>query len=118
MMESFKKCPCCGHIWSTRGAFLSDEEIKIDGYVADLEFLEEGLFLFTHVRKGCGSTMALKAGTFRDLYGGPVYAERLRGGDECPGHCLQIHNLERCRAKCECAYVREVIHAIERWPRG
>jgi hypothetical protein len=116
--KSFKKCPCCGYTWATREAFLSDGKLKINGYLADLKHIEEGLFLFTHLSRGCGSTMAVKAGDFKDLYDGPIYTERKTGSEECPGHCLHIYDLERCPAECECAYVREVLQTIEHWPRG
>lgn len=116
--KAFKKCPCCGHLWRTREVFLSDEKLKLNGYLADLKQLEEGLFLFTHLTRGCGSTMAVKAGTFKDLYTGPIYRERKTGSEDCPGHCLHTYDLAPCPAKCECAYVREVLQVIEHWPRG
>lgn len=116
--KSFKKCPCCGYLWSTREVFLSDEKLKVNGYLAGLKRIEEGLFLFTHLSEDCGSTMAIKVETFKDLYNGPFYSERKTGSEECPGHCLHIYDLERCPVECECAYVRDVLHTIEHWPRG
>ena len=34
------------------------------------------------------------------------------GTDDCPGYCLRVDELGRCPARCECAYVREIIHVI------
>jgi hypothetical protein len=61
--------------------------------------------------------MALAVDLFADLYDGPIFEERATGSDDCPGHCLQETVLERCPAKCECAFVREVMAIISKAPR-
>lgn len=103
----------CGHRWKNRDAFLADPDIRVCGYMADFDRLELGLLLFDHRR--CGTTMALKAFLFTDLYKGPVYAERKTGTEDCPGYCLRDCELSPCPARCECAYVREVVDICKGW---
>ena len=101
-------------VWETRNDFLNDPDISIVGYQVHFEELHEGLFLFNH---SCNSTIAIKAGLFRDLYDGQMFEDRLTGTDECPGYCLIKYELKPCPAKCECAYVREIIRLILFWPK-
>ena len=92
--------------------FVSDCEIELNGYKADFEKLEYGIFFFTHHKKECFSTMAIEAGNFFSLYDGPIHTERKTGTEECPSYCKDINQLNRCDAFCECAFVREVINII------
>lgn len=108
----FKTCSCCGRSWQTRDAFLSDGELKVEGYTADFESLERGLFFVTHRSRECGSTMAFEAQEFLDLYTGPRYPQRKALSDECPRYCLDEKQLGRCTVLCECAFVREVLQVL------
>lgn len=113
--EPFKQCPCCGLAWPTRDAFLRDPKLIVVGYQVNFDKLLLGLFLFSH--RACGSTIALPAESFRELYDGPIYESRATGTDECPEYCLYESELGACRAKCECAYVREILQVVRRWPK-
>jgi hypothetical protein len=95
-------------------SFLSDPKLRLIGYQADVDEPMMGLFLFDHT---CGTTFAVLAGDFRDLYDGPMFVERLDGTKECGGYCLHRDNLRQCPAKCECAYVREILQSIMKWPK-
>ena len=108
----FKTCPMCGTIWAEREVFLSDQNLELNGYQADFEKLEYGLFYFTHQTPDCRSTMALQTVDFLDLYTGTRYSERRTGEAECPGYCLDRDQLNRCDALCECAFFREIIQLI------
>jgi hypothetical protein len=110
-----KQCTCCGHVWHTLDAFLGDPQLRIVGYQVDFVDLLLGLFLFNHLT--CGSTIAMPAELFRDLYDGPIYAERATGTADCPRYCLYVSELSACRAQCECAYVREILQIVRRWPK-
>lgn len=112
-IQPFKICPMCATIWHTRDDFLGDQNLRLDGYQADFEILEYGLFYFTHLNSDCRSTMALPTLHFLDMYTGDRYSERKTGGEECPGLCLEKDQLDRCEAFCECAMVREVIQIIK-----
>ena len=111
----FKKCPDCGQEWQTREDFLFDKEIVIKGYQANFENLKLRLFLFDHLK--CMTTMAIKAGEFRDVYDGPVFQKRMTSTSECPGYCLRSQELSRCQVECECAWVREVLNIIVHWQK-
>ncbi len=111
----FKKCPACVSEWFTRDSFLKDTNIEIIGYQTHFEDLTSGIFLFNH--HSCRGTLSLPAGSFKDLYAGPIFSERATGGEECPGYCLQKDELRPCPAQCECAYVREIIQLIKNWPK-
>ena len=54
----------------------------------------------------------MAAEKFMDMYDGPVFDEKLTGKPECPGYCLNKSELRRCPAKCECAFIREILEKI------
>lgn len=110
--ETFKVCTCCGQVWPTREGFLSDGNIRLRGYQASFKDPAEGLLLFIHMKEGCGTSIAVKAKSFRDIYTGHVYPDSARGSEKCPGYCLGEFNLERCDANCKYAYVRELLQII------
>ena len=84
------------------------------GYQASFVNLVAGLFLFEH---SCMTTLAIPAVEFTDLYEGPVFDRNMMGSDQCEGHCLHEEDLDPCPAQCECAYVRDVLHQIDVWPK-
>lgn len=112
--DAFKKCPRCNAVWRTQEAFLADPSLELAGYQVHFEELTLGLFLFNHA---CGTTLAVPAGDFRHFYDGTIFAERLTGTETCPRYCLHETELRRCPAKCECAYVREVLQIVHNWPK-
>ena len=114
-MSIFKKCTCCGNPWFTREEFLSDNQLDFVGYQVNFANLELGYFLFNHLL--CQSTIAIPAGMFKDLYDGPIFAERKTGHEDCPGYCNDRDVLAPCGTECECAYVREIIQIVRRWPK-
>ena len=113
--KTFKKCSMCKTEWQTREDFLGDPTVSVVGYNVNFEQLELGYFLFNH--EMCGTTLAIEAKEFTDLYNGKVFEERKLGTDECPGHCLKEDDLDPCVAECECAYVREVLHKVAHWAK-
>ncbi|MDD3618274.1 MAG: hypothetical protein RBR09_00445 [Desulfobulbaceae bacterium] len=113
----FKTCPMCAMNWGTRVDFLHDRTLKLNGYQADFDDLESGLFLFTHTVDGCCTTMAVRVRDFIDLYSGDKFEQRKTGTEECPGYCLYRDRLEPCGARCECAFVREIIQIILNFPK-
>ncbi len=110
-MTNFKTCPNCGEEWKTRSDFINNPELEIIGYQVHFKNLEKGFFLFNH---SCKGTLTIPVDAFSDMYKGPIFTERLTGSDKCSGHCLHESNLKPCPAKCECAYVREVIQIIKK----
>jgi hypothetical protein len=115
-MEStniFKTCPKCRTSWASRNGFLSDNLIKLNGYQVSLSSLEKGLLLFTHEAFSCNSTMGIYVTEFNDMYTGTRYTESKALTTECPRYCFDEKRLERCDAKCECAFVREIISTID-----
>ena len=114
-MTCFKKCSCCESPWFTRDEFLQDENIELIGYQVNFSHLELGYFLFNHLT--CKSTIAIPAGLFKDLYAGPVYAQRLTGTEVCQGFCEDVEVLEPCENQCECVYVREIMQIVRDWPK-
>jgi len=110
----FKKCSFCGKNWSDRDHFLSDPDVVVVGYQVHFSDLNRGLFLFNHV---CGTSLAIYTGEFIALFKGSFLSENKRGTDECPEYCLRQEELRPCPAKCECSYVRDVLHTIHKWPK-
>jgi len=114
-MEPFKICSYCQHVWLNRNEMLADPDINLVGYQVNFENLELGLFLFNH--EVCRTTIAVPANRFKDLYDGPVFAERQTGTDQCQELCLHENQLVCSPAQCECAYVREILHIVDHWPK-
>jgi len=112
---AFKACPQCGKTWENRGDFLADPEIETEGYEVNFEDLISGSF---HFRHSCGGLIRFPVGTFRDLYAGPIFQECAAGSRECPEYCLRRNNLGPCPTRCECAYVRDILQIIRRWPKA
>lgn len=104
----------CSAVWKSRNEFIGDHSLVINGYQANFDYLEYGLFYFTHEVDGCFSTMALRAKEFYDLNPQKKFTERKTFTDECPRHCLDKNNLKKCFTECECAYVRELLCRIKR----
>ena len=113
--KSFKRCPLCQFVWPSRDRFLADPQLTLIGYQVNFPELTAGFFLFDH---SCRTTLSVEVGRFRDLYNGPIFSERATGTEECPEYCLRQSELRRCPTKCECAYVREVMQIIRKWPRS
>ena len=111
-MKIFKQCSCCDTTWASRDEFLRDSNIELVGYQANFVHLELGYILFNHL--SCESTIALHAGLFRDLYSGPVFAQRLTGTETCQGFCTDTKIIEPCDEQCECAYVRMILQIIRK----
>jgi len=114
-MDEFKKCTLCGHRWLSRSDFLEDPSTVMIGYQVNFDHLSLGFFLFNHLE--CSTTIGIPAANFKDLYQGPVYSERLFGTKQCPEYCLHETQLDPCPAKCECAYIREILQAVKQWPK-
>ena len=110
----FKICPTCGTEWNSREEFLSDPDIDLVGYQVHFDELTAGLFLFNH---SCKTTMSILAATFVSLYNGPIFSERATSTDSCEELCLRDDELGPCHAECECAYVREILQIIKKWPK-
>jgi hypothetical protein len=114
-LKSFKKCPGCHLIWESRDQFLVDPDITLIGYQVNYNALQLGLFLFNH--KICKTTLALYARDFKSLSPGPIYKQQKINSEECPDYCLHESILEPFPVKCECAYVRDIMHKIRNWKK-
>jgi len=112
----FKRCSGCGKEWRTREELVRDPEIRLAGYQANFTNLEEGFFMFNHVRTGCHTTLGLSVRTFSDMHDGPVFETRTGRSPDCPEHCLHEDDLDPCPRSCECRYVRDVMQKIRLQP--
>ncbi len=99
----------------SRDDFLSDPEIKLLGYQVDFDELKLGIILFNH--EVCFDTLGVRVADFADLQSGPVFREKKNGSEDCPGYCLHECNLSPCPVQCECAWVRDVLQLLSRWPK-
>ena len=115
-MTEFKKCTFCGYRWPSRKDFLEDPTTNMIGYQVNFGNIHLGFFLFNHLT--CGTTLGIPAGKFKDLYNGPVYSEQVLGTKQCPEYCLHENQLDPCPAKCECAYVRDIIQTVRNWQKN
>jgi len=112
MNSKYKECKCCKNVWKTRDDFLSDPNIRLVGYQANFFQLKLGWLLFNHYP--CRTTLAVSVADMQDMYKGEMFDEVVVDTKDCPGYCRNKHELESCgNTKCECNYVREVIHTIK-----
>ena len=111
---SFKTCSNCGKHWERLEDFLQDPEVGLTGYMPTFDELLTGLFLFNH---RCGTTLSCPVVLFEHLYNGPVYRVRKSGTPECPGYCQNKTDFSPCPVKCNCAFVREILLILKRWPK-
>ena len=118
MTKVFKTCPNCKMEWPTQESFINDLSLKMNGYMANLNQLEDGIFFFTHNVEHCFSTLAVEAALFLNLYDGPYYEERKARSEDCPGYCIDMRMLNSCPVKCECAFVREISKIIQDMQSG
>ena len=109
----FKICSMCKTSWDSREQFLNDATLDLNGYMADPNIPENGLFYFTHKRTDCFSTLAIQTSQFLDLHTGKKYDELKYNTDECQGHCFSKNDLSPCNANCSCAYIREIIQILQ-----
>jgi hypothetical protein len=114
-MKLFKTCSGCKTPWFSRDEFLQDSNIVLVGYQVNFGDRVLGYFLFNHAL--CQSTIGIPAGHFKDLHDGPIFSECLAGSEQCPGHCLNSQILDPCPAKCEGAYVRNILQILREWPK-
>lgn len=113
-MRNFKQCPSCGRQWLSQEEFLADPDIVLIGLQVCFESLLKGLILFTH---SCETTFPVEVGRFENLYDGPIYNERVTGSADCLGYCLNEKEFKPCTAKCDCAFVREILQVIRNFPK-
>ncbi len=109
----YKKCTCCAHCWKEPEDLVLDESLYINGYQASFKNADEGLFFVTHMVDGCGTTLAIPAGSLKDLYTGPEYATCMALTDLCDGHCLDRDDLAPCPNHCSMRWVRDILQLLK-----
>ena len=115
----FKICPKCGTSWDTLEDFLSEASVKLKGYQVNFEDLKEGLFYFEHQSPDCGTTMGITIYRFKELSNLPFLAPSLVSRpDDCPGLCLNQHELGECPVLCNCNWVRDIMRTIRQWHKA
>ena len=98
----------CAFRQSSRSDFLGDRSLHFNGYQADFEHEERGLFYFTHETEGCGSTMTIEALHFLSLFSGRRFDQSRQLSKECQRYCLESSELRRCPSECRHAFIREI----------
>lgn len=110
----FKRCSLCGKVWPQLADLVVDRDLQVTGYQACFVDPQMGLILVTHRVEGCGTTLALRVDTLRDLYDGPEHAESRTGQEFCRGYCLRHNILEECDVDCEMAWARTVLQWLRK----
>jgi hypothetical protein len=107
------KCAKCGRIWNDPVELVRDRELVLNGYLPVLTQPELGLFQLTHARDGCYSTIAVRAGFFRDLVK-QEFDTLLYGTEACELRCENPEDFTPCGQRCLAAWVREVLAMLHR----
>jgi hypothetical protein len=77
VQQIFKRCTLCGKEWATREEFLNDVTLELNGHQWNKKKVlagepAEGLLIFTHRTRECGTSLALTASKFRQRRRRPV----------------------------------------------
>jgi hypothetical protein len=77
MHQLFKRCTLCGKEWATREEFLNDVTLELNGHQWNKKKVlagepSEGLLIFTHRIRECGTSLALTASKFRQRMRRPL----------------------------------------------
>lgn len=71
--SAFKRCSLCQTEWETKDTFLSDPDIRLNGYQFTgrqrINYSGGGMLIFTHQRTTCGTTLAVYARTLKETGG-------------------------------------------------
>ncbi|GMW01693.1 MAG: hypothetical protein AMXMBFR84_28300 [Candidatus Hydrogenedentota bacterium] len=108
-------CRGCNQVWLEREGLISDPAIALAGYQANFDNLESGRFVFTHE---CGASFSVCVKSFLTLCAEHVHTGYRLNGEACPGYCMHEHELDPCGAECECAYIRNVLDVVRKWPKA
>ena len=112
--EHFKHCTMCGTSWRDLAEFVTDFQLRVEGYQACFPQPDLGLVMLTHRADGCGTTLAVAAAELRPLYDGPEFTEHRVGQEDCEKHCLQVKDIEECDVECDMAWIRTVMQYLRR----
>ena len=109
-MDTFKTCPTCAAQWEDRKQFLGDPCLKLLGYQSTFTMGQPGLFLFNH---SCGSTIALEATTFEDIYDGDIYRHCEAHYSNHADYCCKADTGEKHVKTCVCQFATEMATTLQ-----
>ena len=113
MANTFKICTCCKHVWESLADLIRDEQVHVIGYQPSFSDSYEGLFFFSHNDKACGTTIAIPAGHFVNLYDGPEYTVQMDSMEQCKGFCKSFYDFGECSNECSMRSIRDIIEVLK-----
>lgn len=116
--DAFKICPNCQASWPTMDEFLSDPELKMNGYQIHFDDLAGGIFFFTHHHEGCFTTLSIPVTDFLPLNDIPFLATRDKELCHNSDFCARQGSILPHPAACECAWVREILKTVREWDKA
>ncbi len=114
-MSVIKTCTMCNDSWGSIEDILADKDLVFCGYQPFFTDPEKSLFLFTHNKDNCGTTLSFYVSDFKELLGEEVSFDAFIAGEalDCEGHCLDSTDLSRCNSKtCPGVVVRDLIQVM------
>ncbi len=117
------KCSMCNVFWDDINAVLEDRCLIFCGYQPFFEEPRKGLFLFTHAKKGCGTTIGFHLYEFQAIIDQNTdlqidfepFAIDLENDPDCNGLCLDIYDLSPCKSKiCKGVAIRDLIQYVKK----
>lgn len=112
MKKAFKICTNCSFHWDSLLDFIRDKNLELNGYQASFNDAHEGLFLVTHNVAGCGTTLAIPAGSLKSLYNGPEHTIHMAYTERCDGHCMYEDDAELCSNACDMKWARDILQIL------
>lgn len=93
----------CQTVWDSHDSFLSDPQLKYNGYQPNFGVLDHDLFYFTHKANCCGSTLVVEIESFL-----PLFLEGKCCDQACSGVSAESNQQIQIDTKSRKAYVREL----------
>lgn len=112
--KSFKTCSMCGFEWPTLASFIEDASLRVEGYQACFEYVEDGLIMVTHTCPKCFSTIAVPVRFFNEFRPKGPELPLLKDSDACEGRCVNENDLKPCAADCKMRWVRDLLQILRK----
>ncbi len=122
-MSDLKKCTMCKVFWKDINAVLEDRCLIFCGYQPFFEDPRKGLFLFTHAKKDCGTTIGFPLYEFQPIIDKNTklhvdfspFEPDLENDPDCEGLCLNSSDLSPCKSKtCTGVSIRDLVQDIKK----
>lgn len=109
---AFKLCSGCGYEWLTMEEFILDQRLTVTGYQAVFGEVEYGVYMLTHARPECMSSISVSVGMFSRLRPHQQYEAGFLD-PKCESRCFSQQDLAPCKVDCSMKWARDVLQCLK-----